>query len=1133
MSKKNNHLVKKIEIFIRKYYKNQLIKGALISIALVLSFFLLLVIFEYFLRLGKTFRAIIFYSYLLSAAITLWFYILRPLAGLIRIGKRLTNVQAANIIGNHFPNISDKLLNTLQLQHDLESQNSSEAFLLEAAIEQKTEQLSPIPFHQAIRFTVNKKYLKYFIPPVIIFAILSWYSPKLITDPTDRIIHYNQEFVEQAPFQFHIQNNDLNCLQGEDYELSVEITGDIIPDEVYVVIDNYPFKIKKTNPIAFKYLFKNVLNSKSFFFQSGKHQSAIYTLNVLPFPKITSFSVRLNYPKYIGKKSETLKNVGDFIIPEGTSVLWDFTTKDISNLLLILNKDTLDLSYENKSIQSPAKRILQNTNYYLVPKNSFINTPDTLSYSIEVIKDQFPEIQVAEFRDSLDDKRVYFQGYIKDDYGTRKLLFKWKLDDRESSDFQQISIPIQENILQQKFYYFIHVDSLKIANGEAVKYYFEVWDNDGVNGSKVGKTLMQSLRKLSIQELDSARNKINDDIKDKMEEYIDGAKKINQEIEKLDKKMMDKKQMDWQDKQQLKELMNRYQKMLENIEEIQKTQKLSQQKNKELTEEDERLLEKQKQLQELFDKLMTPEMKKMMEEIQKMMEKEIDKDQAKEIMDKMQLDNKDLEKQLDRDLEIFKQMEFDQKLQEAINQLDSLKSEQDQLNKDVEEKALDTDKAAEKQEELNKKFEDFEKKLKEADQANKELEKPNNMENTQEKQDEIKKQMEESSDELKKGKSKPASKMQQSASESMKTLSEKLKKMQEDMEMESNAESMEELRDVLSNLIESSFKQENLMEEMKKISHTDPQYPELIRKQKDIKSDLKMIEDSLLAISKRQVSISPMVNKEISHINLNMDKTLASMLALNTIAFSSITQKNMAIGNQQEIMTSVNNLALMLSESLEQMKKEQMQAKSGKGSCKKPKPGQGEGSMKSIRQMQQALNEQMKKMQQKMKEGKGEGDKKGKGKPGGSGSSGEQMSEEMARMAAQQELIRKKLQAYQESLKKTGNGKEAGDLNKVAKDMEQNETELVNSLILQESILRQQEILTRLLEAETAEREQKQEERREAKEGVEQNRLNPPQLNEFLKLQNKEVELLKTIPPNMKPFYKNKVNNYFEKINAL
>jgi hypothetical protein len=223
----------------------------------------------------------------------------------------------------------------------------------------------------------------------------------------------------------------------------------------------------------------------------------------------------------------------------------------------------------------------------------------------------------------------------------------------------------------------------------------------------------------------------------------------------------------------------------------------------------------------------------------------------------------------------------------------------------------------------------------------------------------------------------------------------------------------------------------------------------------------------------------------------------------------------------------MNNLALMLAEALDQMKQQQSK-KTGKGSCKKPKPGKSGSSMKSIRKMQQALDKKMKEMQEQMKKGKSKGQKKGNKNKG----QGEKMSEEMARMAAQQEAIRKKLQDYQNELKKQGRGKEAQGLNSTAKKMEQNETDLVNNILRAESLKRQEEIETRLLEAEKAERKRGEEEKRKSKEGV-NNTENPNiEFFDYIRKQNKEVELLKTIPPKLKPFYKNRVNKYFEDIDT-
>ncbi len=1127
MSKNYEHLINKIEVFIRKYYKNQLIKGLLLGLAMLLTFFLLVVTLEYFFHLGKTFREILFYLYISSSVFIFFGFILRPLAGLIRLGKRLSHEEAARIIGAYFPDIKDKLINTLELQKQSRELPEKDLFLLEAAIEQKSKRLSPIPFHSAVQFSINKRYLKYLLPPVLLFLLLWWLMPKMITESSHRIIHYDKEFKEKAPFHFQIENSSLNCLQGEDFTLRVKIIGSTVPENSVIVINNYPFSVSKDSPTSFHYVFKNVISSKQFFFKAGRYKSSVYHLNVQPLPKIIAFTIKVNYPHYLHRKGEIIKNAGDITIPEGSHLQWTFNTKDLSYLQLIFTMDSFKIRANQRRAVSPLISISKSSNYSLIPHNRFITTPDTLSYHIELIKDAYPSIKVEEYKDSLDDKHLYFKGIIKDDHGFSALKFIWFIKNASPKDKYSKSIAIQHDISRQGFYYYVNIDSLRAKEGDDIDFYFEVWDNDGVNGAKAAKTMVQSMHKASKEQLDSARNKIDAHLREQMEQNRREAKKINQQAEKLRKKLINKKELNWQDKQQLKELLQRYQKMMKNIEAIKRTKKLSQHKNNELSKDDKRLMEKQKQLQKLFDKLMTPEMKKMMEEMQKMMEKQMKKEEVEKMLEKIQLNNKDLEKQMDRDLEIFKQMQFAQKLQEAINKLDTIKKSESKLSKELKEKNSDKEKAQQQQRALDEDFKKFEKKIEEAKKANKALEQPNEMQNTQEEQKQIKEQMQQSEQALEKGKKKAASKMQQSASEAMQKLSDKLKQMQSDMESQTNTENMENLRNILSNLIETSFNEENLMKKVQKTRHNDPQYPHLIRRQKEIKMDLRMIEDSLLALSKRQASISPMVNKEISHINLNMDKTMEALLAINTIGPTSLRQKNMAVGMQQQIMTSVNNLALMLSEALEQMQRQQMQSKMGKGKCNKPRPGKSGSSMKSIRQMQQALRNQMKKMQQQMKNGKQKGPKKGKGKRG---TGGEKMSEEMARMAAQQELIRQKLQAYQQSLKKMGMGKQARDLNKAVKDMEQNETDMVNSMLLRNSIMRQKEILSRLLEAENAEREQKQEEKREAQEGKNTLRKNPPGIEQFLKQQNKELDMLKTIPPNLKPYYKNKVNHYLEHI---
>ena len=165
--------------------------------------------------------------------------------------------------------------------------------------------------------------------------------------------------------------------------------------------------------------------------------------------------------------------------------------------------------------------------------------------------------------------------------------------------------------------------------------------------------------------------------------------------------------------------------------------------------------------------------------------------------------------------------------------------------------------------------------------------------------------------------------------------------------------------------------------------------------------------------------------------------------------------------------------------------------------------------------LQQQLNKQIKALQK----GQSAGENQGLG-----------MSKELVKLAAEQQLIRNQMQNLNQEFNKDGNGS-MGDLERLAKLMEETETDLVNRKITQETINRQQEILTRLLVAEKADREREMDKKRKATEAENETFGNPIEFFEYNKLKNTEMELLQTVPANLNPYYKNKVNEYFKSFN--
>jgi hypothetical protein len=1107
----------RLESFIRQYYLNKILRG---SIILGLSFILLLLIFvtiEFFGWFNSATRAMLFYSYLAVNAGMLVYYVLDPLARLTGLRGGITYEGAAKIIGNHFEQVRDKLLNLLQLQELGNANGPGQSdVLLMAAIAQKETELKPFPFVKAIEFKRSIRALRYFVPALLILILIFSFRPDYITGPVKRISQYNLHFEKPAPFSFVLLNDNLTGVSRGSFLVQFTTQGEEVPGEAFVEMNGINYKAQKSGSNSFEFEIQNLQSDVRFRMNSLDFYSVPYLLKVIPRPGIKSFRVLLEYPAYTGKQKEEIDNIGDLIVPRGTIVTWRFNTYYTDNLRLAFDGKEVNLKKESPDRYSYSQRMMDGASYAVQPVNKFIDTLNRVAYAIEVIPDEYPMIRVDELHDSLNHFMIFFTGDIGDDYGFNSLKYRYaQVRNGDTIQRKDQGIQISGNELKQRFMHYSDLKSLGFQPGDQLVWYFEVQDNDRISGPKTSRSYLATYKIPGFTELDERQQKMEEDIKDKMNLTIRSAQAIQQEAKKLNQELRTKEQLNWQDKEKINQLLNRQQQIKANIEELQKMMEHKQQKEQQYKNIDPDLLEKQKLLQEMMEKLLDDETRKLLEEIQKLMN-ELDKNKVNEMLDKIKMTNDELNRELERNLELFKQLEIEKDLRDAIEKLEELAKEQDKLSKESE-KSADQEKIAEKQHELNKEFDRLSNKLDEIDKKNKELEFPNKIENTDQEKSAIKKDMKESLDQLNQGKPKNASGKQKNASQKMQQLSDKLSQMMDDMMEEQMAEDIMTLRQILKNLIHISFEQEALMKDAQKISRIDPRYPEIINKQNIIKRDFKVIEDSLTALGKRQTAIQTIVSKEISAIKENIDQSISNFLEVHTIGVVNQQGKDMAVSRQQFAMTSMNNLALLLAESLDNMKQEQNQQKSGMGKqCKNPKSGQ---SMSQMRQRQQNLNQQLQKMRDEMQKGQ---------QPQGKRNS---MSEQFARMAAEQEAIRKALGEYMQELQKQGI-KDQGGISELMKQMEKTEEELVNKILNQNTLKRQEEIRTRLLESEKAEREREEEERRESKEVKNQIFSNPSLFLEYKRLTDKEREMLRYSTPLLQHFYKNKVNEFMIKQEA-
>jgi hypothetical protein len=324
-----------------------------------------------------------------------------------------------------------------------------------------------------------------------------------------------------------------------------------------------------------------------------------------------------------------------------------------------------------------------------------------------------------------------------------------------------------------------------------------------------------------------------------------------------------------------------------------------------------------------------------------------------------------------------------------------------------------------------------------------------------------------------------------------------LAQMQSESQEQEDEANLEHLRDLLENLLKLSFDQEDLRDQVRTLKYGDPVLRDRGQQQKKLQDDMELVRDSLQSLANKIFQVQKFVLDESGKITRNMGQSQT---------FFRNKQIPMITYHQQQAMTSMNNLANMLSEVMNQMQQQMKAAKPGSGMCPKPgkKPG---GQQPNLSQQQRELNQQMQNMM-----------------------NGSKMSPEaLQEMAARQEAIRKQLQEAHQKMQQEG-GKMLGDVGKMVEEMQKTEEELVRQQLTQETLMRQQEILSRLLQSERAVRERDLDEQRESNTARVEDRKSPEELTKQ-ELQNRiRQELLKSSRLEYTPDFIRLIESYYQKI---
>jgi hypothetical protein len=1066
-------LDERIRLFKRRQYWQALGRFSLLFLVLSLSWFVLFGLLEGAFYLDRGFKTTIWAVWGLSLVVFSYRFLWPPISGLLNLQQSPLE-SFAREIGSRFDAVQDRLLNLLQLRTRFASST-----LAQAEAERKNTTLEKVDFASGVSWKPVFRLVRVLGLAVLFLVVLSIGFPDLIIGGGSRLLDFNRTYVPPPPFEVVFENLPQRVVENAKVKLKVRTNGRALPDRLFLYLRRAsesgftPYPMERSATGQFTYELGPLREDIELYGGNEQYGSAPTMLRVVRKPRLQDLQLTLYYPAHTGLGSEQLdKNFGNAEVPEGTVLAWTLRTAEgVSSVSYLEESKELGKATpaEGRTNWKYSRALRQPTRYYfrLLSPEGILNE-DTIGYQVDVIRDQAPAVQLVQPNEDLQlpvSGLELVKANLTDDYGFSRLDLRYRFV--KSATEAKVSEDFKSKLLKAKdftrktsdFEQSLDFLALGIEPGDEIEYFLEVWDNDGVNGAKSGTSAVRRMRYRTLDENYESTEEKQENVQQQMNALTAASDQSKRKLEELQQSLRENERPGYEERKMMEEMMRQQQQTQEKTQEMQRQIEELQREAAENQLYTEQTLEKINELQKLIEQMNEQMLNDVLKKMEQMLKPQ-DPQQMQRNLEQLKDQQESLKEQLERTIELFKQLKAEQKAEEIINRLQQLEEKQQQLQDQLKQAKTPEEQQAvqERQDQLQKETEKLQQQMDELKELKKdagEEEQAGQMDELKQEQKEAEQSMEQAEQQMKKGNKPKAQQQQQQAQDKLKQVREKMEQMEQQEEEEQQQENYNDLRMLLENLLRVSFNQEELRNEVSKTRPNDPQLVRKVQQQKKIQEDIRLIQDSLKALAKRVFQIKQTVLDQLRVLNKSNSRSIDYM-----------TQKQVAMASKEQTqsMTTLNELANMLLESMKQMQQQMQQQKKGgkKGkACKNPSQSM---SMQQLGEMQRQLNEKLGKLP----------------KPGGQQPQPQPGGERMSELAKQQEAIRQKLKDTYERLQKEGNNG-LGNMNRVMQDMQETEEELQQGKLTEELLQRQQQILSRMLEFDKAVREREFEQERQSR----------------------------------------------------
>lgn len=1142
MLDRRHQIISRLRSVSRQEYSYQFFRGILLSIGVFSVLALALSSLEVWLHTSVHMRTVAWWLLVAATAGSAVLACGMPFLRLTGLLQGASPESMALRVGNHYPDIKDDLVNSLQITRDQTMVQDLSRAAFEAVEQTMRERdfavvIDRKPIRTALLFSLTSS--------AVLVALLSL-AAETFGAGWHRLTNYDVSFVPPAPFTLKLQTLRSSVMRGESSEVLITATG-IPPETITVHLRESSASVFRQHVVrrdsgnTFSYQIPGLTQSVEVFAESPwldtKVRSNTGRISVLDRPLIRALMGVVTPPAYTKLASSRIDATHADVtaITGSVATLKIESNKKLQRAYIVMRPTASDTAAADSSIielkvyentASGGFQVKRNGTYslHLVDVDGTGNV-DPLRASIVALTDSFPLISLISPKDNVElrqDAQLPIEFAISDDFGFSHLRLYYRLTASRyaaaEKKYSTLDIPISNQTLSQDVRYTWNLGKIGMTPEDTYEFYLEVGDNDIVMGPKTSKTSTISVRMPSLDEVFAETDRQQSDIRKEMKEMTREAETIKKEAEQLQRelqKQQSKQQMEasWADRKKAEDLVKRQQELEQRMEKMadklqEMTEKLRD--NKAISEE---TLKKYQELQQLMREVKSPELERMQEQMRKAME-QVSPEELQSMMKDFKFNEEEFRKNLERQLSLLKRMQVEQKTDELAKRAEELARKQEELRQRTEQTNPNDKntnaKLADEQKRLQEELEQLGRESKDLEQLMKEIGQDMPQEKMQQAQNDLnstqtQQQMNDAEQQMRQGQNEQASQEQRQASQNLQRFAQQMKNMKREMRRNSMREAMRQMQKSTDDLLQLSKQQESLREQMKGLNPNSTQMSQLAQQQQRLQESMQNIANNMMQLGQRSTSVTPDMAQDLGDALESMRDAMKAMSDRNSMQ---------AMQSQSSAMRSMNGAASKMGSAMAQMMQGEGAGQGGNGQM----PGQGEGRGMSPFQRLQQLAEQQQSINNSMSQ-------MGKG--------GQQLSQqeraEMGRLAGQQGKALRAIQEVEDQQRRSPSGDKQplGDLNRIAKDMEEVMSDMQTGNITSETRQRQDRILSRLLDATRSMNERDYEKNRESTAGKDVNKQSPREIDDLRvkTLQRSNIEALRK---EYSVDYENLIRQYFE-----